>query len=269
MTPGDIHVVVADLGIDCVFLPDLTPLLGEVASHSPDGDILFEEQDLRPLLFLAPGQTFESAAAAVEAMIPDLHPDQVRALIREAAPTLLLRDPPLTPVTSPVQVVVDDAEDEGEARPAWLRVALAAASGVLVPGLMWAWAWDLAAGPMDSPAADAGAHSVVEDFVAIQMAAGLSCLPEAPGRGRCHASDGTVLTSQRAMSPARTTWVFSWDGHEVSVQRFDDEASARQYAKPRPGRYVQQAGPWVVAGTDRGRVQVWAGNLPGARPHSN
>lgn len=229
MNPHQPEVLVKDVGVD--------------AALYPGGD--------RPVLILRPAQSFESAVQAVRAVLPAMHPDAARRLVREHLPGLPTQETVDTP-RPPLRVV--------RSHPVAVTVGLLAAAALLVGGfLLTAVA---ASGQGDDSGAAAPAVTFTGDLFDVWQKSGGGCVEAGRGRARCVDTDGYVLYAEAGTWPDGTVYVFSYGGERIVARAFPTGRDASRWAREDGTGdlfgYVRAVGSWVLAGTDPTRIDRYA-----------
>ena len=196
------------------------------------------------VLILRPGQTFESAVAAVGGVRPDLHPDDIRALVREHLPDA----PGLE--SDPRWVAVPVPTSRPPAR--WPRLVISGL-GLSLAGAFLIAGWSLA---VQLGNANGEPGLALDGFT---EATGMDC--RASGNAAsCVDVDGTRMVGELQGNILTLVWRDQW----AAVRFSDAEADIRAVSHPNPKGPLPisvETGRWTMWGTDPSRVMDWVGRI--------
>lgn len=244
MTVASPHVRVADVGVDAA---------------------LRFRDDGAPELILSPKQTFESACRAVSAAMPNMHPDEVRRLVRRSLPDAMeLAD--LLPAAPRARSVAPrgGGRRRGQAH-RLARCVVASVGGMTVAGAF------LIGYAMHEPAATtvASTPAISTDdlftgglFDSFAEAGG-KCEPMGKMHARCVDSDGMVMLTEASLGPGSVTYSFTYGGDRIVLKAFQDEDSSLAWARQRPtailtgSDHLRRVGRYVLYGTDAKRIEQY------------
>lgn len=234
-------VVVADVGVDAA---------------------LFQE-DERPVVVLRPGQTFTSAVRAMQRVLPNMHPDQIRRLIRKHLPAASDFDDYGT--VSPAR-----ATRPGPRVPGSVKVAMLAVGVLMICGAYLLGTLDHNVHVVPPAAKEPGGLTVevplqrplfTGPVFTAAAKAGAVCEPVNALAQRCMDTDGaTVDVSVSLADGGRVTYVCVYGIHKIAVADFGTAEAAAAFTKSSasslmPNAYL--AGEYVIWGSDNARIAHW------------
>lgn len=203
------RVIVDDIGIDAALVKDETG----------------------PILVLSPSQSFENAVSVVGRLLPHMHPDAVRSLVRAHIPESADFDA-ITGTTQPGRVVSRRPQGEprrlGRVRWPVAVAAVAGASAALGVGLIAHQAGEISR--MGQPEYEAVKVFDGEYMSTVEQVARLECTPSGDMTARCtDLVQNRTLYLEAGLAP---TSVLLWavDGSSRSYVRvFTSAAAAETY----------------------------------------
>lgn len=208
--------------------PDLPEV---VVSDIETGAVLVEQPGRRSRLFLMRGQLFESAVDAAAAALPDLHPDDVRALVREAMPEAArLESVPASTGWVPGAAfhtprALRRRMEVLRRRTAWMWASIGVAVSGLTVGAFW---WQSV-----EARADLAAFSEAR-FGAFETAMGLSCEELTPLTARCTVVSGQdrgdVILAEAEIADGHLAYRLQRGSERTYLMVFESEEAARLWA---------------------------------------
>ncbi len=236
-----VRVIVADVGADVALVPS----------------------DAGPILVLRPEQSFESACTQVLRVLPDLHPDAARALVREHLPDAI--DLP-SALDLPSATTPPVSTSRGGRRTAVMVTSLSLA-GLAVAGFGAVTVADSIDDIHDrsellaSTERDAFGN---ESFTAFTNTGLMRCATTGTQVARCTDEDGLVMTSEASFGPNAVHYTFSWGSERIWLRIFPNPRDADAYASEGATRTLQNLrviNRFVLWGTDAERIDVYVRSI--------
>lgn len=221
------------------------------------------------VLVLHAGQSFDGAVAAVLAVLPGLHPDDARSLVRRHLP----RAPDWSPLLSG-----SHRPQRPAARPRGWPLVLAAVA-VVAAIVIGASGWVVMHQEHPRPEA-----VTLDDRVStVTRKVGVACRPLTSVAGRCTDAAGRVFLGEWIAGDEGSVMVhLTWGDQRTAVRVFPSEDAAKTWLGDAPTRRMYRGavvvGRYSVWGTDPELVKAYVralreaegartpGSAPGARP---
>lgn len=227
-----------------------------VDAEAPTDAALIQSLGGNRMLVLRPMQTFSNAVAQITQLLPSMHPDQVRGIVRLHLPEAADFDSLESSwrgARQPVTILPFEPDAQHRRR-SMLRRVLAHTAVWSVVSLSVV-AYFVASGAENKPYESAA----FKRFVTLGQ---MMCDPIDATHARCTDVDGAVMLSTVLTSPDSTLFNFSYGPHKVGMRVFPSEVEARAWANEdgSKGLYanLRQSGRYVFYGTDRARVNTYA-----------
>lgn len=247
-----------------------TRLPAAVATEEFDADALLIRHGDIVLLAINPKKPFQSAVNAAMAVLlpdfPNLHLDDVRALIRPVIPDMVELEsmlgadmPPLTtsaPCPEPQPATARRFHRGRLGR--GLLVAAVAAAGVGA-------GWGTQQATQQSPAA--GSQTTVKtyesdpDFKRFAAAGRMQCETIGFLQAKCTDTDGMVMLGEAAIGPGSTIYTFSYGSERIGLRVFTTTANATTWVQQTGTKAtyprLTQHGRYAMWGTDQARLSEY------------
>jgi hypothetical protein len=229
-----------------------------VDTDAPTDAALVDTMGGSRVLVLRPYQSFSNAVTQITRLLPGMHPDRVRALVRTYLPDAKDFDGLESAWRGAVEtrVPVVPVEDPHRRRRHLIRkmIAHTAVWSVLTLAAM-GYAVSREVEEVPAPYESAS-------FQRFAKLGQLMCDPIDNTHARCVDVDGTVMTSTVLTSPNQTLFSFAYGKENVAMRVLPDEATAKHWviAGGNHALYdnLTQAGRYVFYGTDATRVRTYA-----------
>lgn len=242
-----------------------------VADVGVDAALRFADDGAAELI-LSPKQTFESACRAVSGAMPNMHPDEVRRLVRRNLPDAMeLAD--LIPATPRARAAGGGALRRHASAHRIVRCAVASVGGMTVAGaFLIGYAvhepdtTSVASAPVISTD-DLFTGGLFDSFADV----GGKCEPMGKMHARCVDSDGMVMLTEASLGSDAVTYSFTYGGDRIVLKAFQDEDTSLAWARQRPtailngNKHLRRVGRYVLYGTDSKRIEQYVALLKQGR----
>jgi hypothetical protein len=232
-----------------------------VADDAPEPAALVETHTGGRVLVLRPVQSFSNAVTQITKLLPSLHPDQVRAIVRCYLPdaedfdvvessTHRATVSALPPSNTPARKGRSLLRRAGIHAGIWSVVSLSA----------------LAYAVGDSPKREPFESAEFRTFAAKGQ---VMCDPIDAMTAKCTDVDGTVMLSTVLTGPESTLFNFAYGSDRVGMRVFTSHGEARMWVSQQGTKAlydnVRQSGRYVFFGTDKQRVATYAALVRGTK----
>lgn len=219
------------------------------------------------VLVLRPYQSFSNAVDQITRLLPGMHPDRVRALVRTYLPDAKDFDglESMRHGTIETHIPSPPVEDEHRRHRHLIRKIIAHTA-------VWSVLTLAGIGYAVSRGADDFAPYESASFQHFAQLGRLMCDPIDKTRARCVDVDGTVMISTVFTSSDQTVFSFAYGKDNLSMRVLRDPTAAREWVigggNHRLYDNATQAGRYVFYGTDAERVREYAKLVSGDTPKS-